>query len=250
MFLPTAEPFFFRGGPAGCLLIHGFTSTPKEMRWLGEYLAGLGHTVLGVRLAHHATRPADMNRSRWPDWHASALDGWHILRDQCARVFPMGLSLGGLAALKLAAEQPVAGVVAMGTPIRPPRPASKYVEWLWPLIPFVKKGERLWDDPGVAAWHVTYPVYPLRAVGELRRYIQAVHEILPQVAAPALLMHSRRDRTAPPANLQIISDLLGSADKETFWVQHSNHIIVEDSEKEAVFAAIGAWLARHGAGEA
>src|SRR3990172_3152864 len=107
MLLPTTEPFFFRGGPVGCLLIHGFTSTPKEMRWLGEYLAGQGHTVYGVRLAHHATQPADMNRSRWHDWFYSAVDGWHILRDQCERVFPIGLSMGGVTALKLAAEYPV-----------------------------------------------------------------------------------------------------------------------------------------------
>ncbi len=68
--IPTAEPFVFPGGPVGCLLVHGFTGTPKEMRWLGEYLAGQGHTVLGVRLAGHATQPEDMIRARWWDWAA------------------------------------------------------------------------------------------------------------------------------------------------------------------------------------
>jgi hypothetical protein len=48
--ISTAEPFFFPGGPIGVLLVHGFTGSPKEMRWMGEYLAQDGFTVLGIRL--------------------------------------------------------------------------------------------------------------------------------------------------------------------------------------------------------
>ncbi|HLA87386.1 MAG TPA: hypothetical protein VJL10_05165, partial [Anaerolineales bacterium] len=69
--IPTTEPFFFSGGRTGCLLIHGFTGTPKEMRWMGEYLNQQGLTCLGIRLAGHATHPEDMRRSRWTDWAAS-----------------------------------------------------------------------------------------------------------------------------------------------------------------------------------
>jgi carboxylesterase len=62
--IPSAEPFYFPGGKTGCLLVHGFTGSPKEMRWMGEYLAGQGYTVLGVRLAvnhfieRHSKEPA------------------------------------------------------------------------------------------------------------------------------------------------------------------------------------------------
>jgi len=45
MLIPTAEPFFYPGNETGCLLIHGFTGAPKEMRWLGEYLTGKGYNV-------------------------------------------------------------------------------------------------------------------------------------------------------------------------------------------------------------
>jgi carboxylesterase len=78
MIIPTAEPFFFQGNKIGCLLIHGFTGAPKEMRWLGEYLANQGYTVLGVRLAGHATRPEDMRRMNWEDWAVSVEDGYYL----------------------------------------------------------------------------------------------------------------------------------------------------------------------------
>jgi len=53
--ISTAEPFFFLGDRSklACLLIHGFTGAPKEMRWMGEYLNERGHTCLGVRLTGH-----------------------------------------------------------------------------------------------------------------------------------------------------------------------------------------------------
>jgi carboxylesterase len=62
--IPTAEPFFFPGNGQntriGCLVTHGFTGAPKEMRWLGESLNRQGYTVCGIRLTGHATRPEDM----------------------------------------------------------------------------------------------------------------------------------------------------------------------------------------------
>ena len=54
-----AEPFYFEGGETGCLLVHGFTGTPKEMRGLGEHLAHHGYMVLGIRLSGHATNQKD-----------------------------------------------------------------------------------------------------------------------------------------------------------------------------------------------
>jgi carboxylesterase len=49
--VPDSEPFFLPGGTTGCLLLHGFTAMPGEMRQFGEHLAEKGFTVLGVRLA-------------------------------------------------------------------------------------------------------------------------------------------------------------------------------------------------------
>src|ERR671931_1206621 len=106
-----AEPFSFKGDRVGCLLIHGFTGTPNELRWLGEQLAADGRTVLGVRLAGHGTCVEEMNTTRWRDWYSSALDGYASLRRECDQIIAIGLSMGGMLALLLAARNPVRGVV-------------------------------------------------------------------------------------------------------------------------------------------
>jgi carboxylesterase len=53
--IPGAGSFFFEGGDTGCLLIHGFTGTPQNIRPLGDFLARRGLTVLAPRLHGHGT---------------------------------------------------------------------------------------------------------------------------------------------------------------------------------------------------
>jgi esterase/lipase len=53
--MPGAEPFFFRGGAVGCLVLHGWTGSTQEVRALGAHLATQGYTVFGPRLTHHGT---------------------------------------------------------------------------------------------------------------------------------------------------------------------------------------------------
>src|SRR5919198_4315041 len=118
--IPTAEPFFFLGNSSkpACLLIHGFTGTPKEMRQMGEFLNGQGYTCLGIRLAGHATDPEDMIRSRWTDWVASVEDGYQLLCGLTDHIFLIGLSMGGILALLASTQLNVKGVIAMSTPSR------------------------------------------------------------------------------------------------------------------------------------
>ena len=110
--------FESKGGPIGVLLIHGLSGQPDEMRPLGDHLAGQGFTVLGPWLKGHDTNPKDLPRNDWTDWAASAREAYDHLKGRCEKVFVGGLSMGGLQALHLAAQVPVAGVIALSTPIR------------------------------------------------------------------------------------------------------------------------------------
>jgi carboxylesterase len=236
--IPTAEPFFFPGDETGCLLIHGFTGTPKEMRWMGEYLSQAGHTVLGIRLAGHATCMEDMVRTRWQDWLSSVEDGYYLLRNATKRIFLMGLSMGGVLSLLFAAKQPVAGVVAMSTPYELPKdPRLRFVKWLHWFYPSVPKGAPDWHDPEAAKDHVHYPVYPTRAIAELRDLLTEMRASLVQVRTPVLLIHSRQDRGVLPENANKIYERLGSQEKEILWLEQSGHVITREPERLKVFTA-------------
>jgi len=243
--IPTAEPFFFPGGSTGCLLVHGFTGTPKEMRWMGEYLSSKGNTVLGVRLAAHATQPEDMNRARWADWLASVEDGWHLLSGCSQQIFIIGLSMGGVLSLLFAAQHPVTGVVAIATPHHLPNdPRLHIIKWISKVFPFKTKGKPDWRDPKAYRQHISYTKDPTRAYAELRELMEEMRRALPLVTAPALLIYSRNDQTVKPEaqHQENIFSALGSQEKEVLWIENSGHVLTEDAERQRVFDAVEGFI--------
>ena len=245
MIIPTAEPFFFPGDRVGCLLVHGFTGAPKEMRWMGEYLAGRGYTVLGVRLAGHATRLDDMKRMHWQDWLASVEDGYHLLKGCVDQVFIIGLSMGGILSLLFTSQHPLSGVVAISTPYAMPYdPRLPFIRILSPLVPTVKKGPPDWRNLDAVKDHVEYPIYPTKGVIQLREVLSEMRTALPSVHAPALIIHSKKDGGVSPNNAEQIMAAIGTTDKQLLWVENSGHVIPREPDRQLVFTKIDEFIRR------
>jgi carboxylesterase len=251
--IPTAEPFFFPGhgenARIGCLVTHGFTGTPKEMRWLGEYLNGQGYTVCGIRLNGHATQPPDMIRSRWQDWMLSVEDGYNLLHSCTDQVFFLGLSMGGILTLTSTSLFPVKGVVAMSTPwALPPLPLPVWlVRFLSHFKPFLAKGKDPgsgWFDKAAQTQHVSYPMNPLRSAVELKYLLDEMHAALPRITSPVLLIHSHDDDYVVKDSMQQIYNHLGPIDKEMLWVAGGGHVITEEPTRQVVFKAAADFIAR------
>lgn len=243
--IPTAEPFFLPGGKIGCLLIHGFTGTPKEMRLLGNSLAENGYTVLVPRLFGHATDPTDLHFARWQDWLTSVEDGLNLLKGSTEKQFVMGLSMGGILSMISAARYPVTGVAAFSTPITlPADPRTN----LLPLVGWLNfhagKGTPDWHNLEWAKEHIDYPYYPSRAVLELKKLMEVMRGELKNVHIPALMIQSRGDRSIPPGSMDYICSNLSSSDKTTLWLENSGHVVTCEPERETVFTAVKSFIHR------
>lgn len=254
-YLPGAGPYFHRGGDVGVLCLHGLTASPAEVRWFGEHLAGEGFTVYAARAAGHGTDYRDLQRTRWQDWYLSALDGYHILRQQCRRVFIAGLSMGGMLGLLLAAAVPVDGLVIMAAPVqfrgglmRPVIAMRKHLrpfahmpdESAFPRRLRQTQLERGEPNHG----RVRYDTWALQAVTEIYALAEALQPRLPQVTAPALLIYSEQDKTVPLTNLDALAKRIGSAHVERHILKHSGHIMTQDSERETVFQRAAEFITR------
>ena len=250
--IPTAEPYLLLGDSSkpACLLIHGFTGTPKEMRLMGEYLHGQGHTCLGVRLTGHATQPEDMIRARWTDWTASVEDGYNLLCGLNREIFLVGLSMGGNLALLMSTRLKVKGVVAMSTPSYLP---TDYPIWLIQFVSrFLKYSPKTNQPPG-SGWfdktayreHTTYPENPVRSAAELKKLILAMGEALPEVRVPVLLMHSRDERYVLHENMErIYAGLVNTPDKTKLYITGSGHVLPRDASREQVFRSAVEFIQR------
>lgn len=243
--IPTTEPFLFRGDPdkPACLLIHGFTGGPKEMRQMGEYLNEQGYTCLGIRLAGHATKPEDMIRSRYTDWMASVEDGYHLLRGMSENIFFAGLSMGGVLSLLMSMQLNVRGVVAMSTPYKIRKdPRLPYVKLISRFKTYTPKST---EEPGASwfdkdAWkdHISYPQNPVRSVGELDALLGEMRKALPKVDVPVLLTHSKDDPYVLPENMEwLYNDLKNALDKAKLYIMGSGHVVTRDAARRQVFDA-------------
>jgi carboxylesterase len=251
MILPTAEPFFFPGKPGqpGCLLIHGFTGSPKEMRWMGEYLSQQGFPSLGIRLAGHATHPIDMIRSRYTDWMTSVEDGYHLLRGTTDRIYLVGLSMGGVLSLSMSMRLDVAGVIAMSTPYQMPVNSPN---WLLRLVSkfvlYQPKSKEVpgasWFDKDAYAEHISYPQNPVRSAAEFQLLLGELHVALPKVDVPVLLIHSKNDTYILPENMEQIYTDLGTLDKTKLYITEAGHVVTRDAARNQVFEAASVFIHR------
>lgn len=248
--MPTAEPFFIPGGTTGCLLIHGFTGTPKEMRMLADSLALEGYTVLAPRLFGHATTPEDMARARFNDWIACVEDGMNLLKGCTEKQVVMGLSMGGVLALIAAARFDFCAAVTFSAPCALPRdPRAKLLPLIGRLNLHIQKGKPDWRNIDAARDHKDYPFYPSRSIIELDRLIKLMLGELENISVPVLLVQSKTDRGIPAESLETLHARLPDIDKSTFWVEDSGHVIIREPEREKIFTQVKSFLKRVTAAE-
>ena len=256
----TDVSFFFKGGRAGVLLIHGLTGTPAEMQILGKGLHKAGFTVYGMQLAGHCGDEDDLLATNWHDWYDSVNRAADRLLQHVDTLFVGGLSMGAVLSLKLAADRPddVKGVGVYG-------PTFSYDGWSIPR--YIQKSVFL------LKWFKTFGIFrksvfierppyglkderirktvsesmlsgdstkgglagnPLGSLAEMQELAKVTKAQLPMVKAPCLIMHSNDDDIA---NMETNSGLVArsvSGPVKMIPLENSYHMITIDRDRKTV----------------
>jgi len=241
--LSGAQPFLKLGDKRGVLLIHGFTGVTAEMLPLGEFLRGLGYTVLAVRLPGHGTTPEDLAAKTRKDWLDAVDDGLAILGDCVEEIAVIGHSMGGLCALSAALDARVTKVVTLAAPIYihplrgidelPPRNACADL-----YIPKMRR--RLPDVEPIV--NKNYNKMPLLGVHEILALIEEVKDLLPKIVKPILIVHGRNDHTADTRSVEYICEHIASRRKEIFLPEDMGHLLPILPGREIIFSRIEKFL--------
>lgn len=238
----NAKEFFYPGSKTGILLLHGFTGSPSEVRYLGEYLKDKGFTVKGILLKGHGTNIQDMNKTSHKDWIKSAEQGYLELADECEEVFVVGLSMGGALALQLALKYDIKGIVSLSTPIRILN-RQYYIAMLVKYMKFlVGKQQKLvkQKDPFI----VSYDKTSIKCIVSLLQLINLVKADLHKVDKPILIMQSYGDGTVHPKSANFIYKKIASTDKSIIFLYKSGHVVTCDCEKELVFEEVHSFISK------
>jgi carboxylesterase len=234
--IPGAEPWSHQGGPAGALVLHGFTGNPASMRGVAEALAAAGFTVELPRLPGHGTTVEDMIPTGWADWLGEAEATYASLAERCDQVVVVGLSMGGALTAWLGSEHPeIAGLVCINAVVSVPpgmREAAQEV-LATGADRFAGIGSDI-ADPGV-----TESAYAETPIAPLLTLFDAADDLgdrMTRITSPMLIVTSTQDHVVPPSN----SDLLASqvaGPVERLACERSYHVVTQDYDKDLVIAA-------------
>ena len=236
---PRLSAFDVGEGPSTAILIHGFTGTPFEMRWLGDRLASKGFRAIGVRLPGHGVVAEELERSNFMDW-LNEVRAVVLAQPEGSRVFLVGLSMGALIAAIVAADHPhrVRGLALLAPALRlRPRIELFRAASGWGLLPwvrFVEKKPSDMEDRALQAQNPNIGRIPALSVGQLGQLQLLTRLALPKISAPALVMYSERDPTVAPAAAYEVAKRIGSRPARLVRLDRSKHILTLDVERERV----------------
>ena len=231
--------FFLQGNrDTGIVLVHGYTGAPAEMRMLGEYLRERGgYTVLGVRLAGHCETVEALEKTAWPDWYKAVKEGIEELRKHCGHVYIAGQSMGGLLAIKAAAELPVEKLALLATPVFLFDWRVPFVKILRYFIPRLHTGQQSYNVPEeFMQGYAEMPIKPVPSLLELIELCKA--DYLGKIEIPVLIVQGRADHTVKPQSAAFIHEQLNHVPdkrKEILWLPEARHVVTLDDAREAVY---------------
>ena len=237
-----AEPWSAQGGPAGVLVLHGFTGCPQSMRGLAEACAAAGFAVELPRLPGHGTSVDDMEQTRWKDWYGAVESSYDALRARCARVVVAGLSMGGTLAATLAARHPeIAGLVAINPAIEAVGAIREQVEQSlaagvsrWPAI-----GDDI-ADPDQK--ELAYDEVPVAAMGSLVDAVDELQSLLADIRCPVLCLWSPQDHVVTNGSSRLLVDSV-SGPSRLVTLDRSYHVATLDYDRDLIFSETIAFVA-------
>ncbi|MGM0420043.1 MAG: alpha/beta hydrolase [Bacillota bacterium] len=240
-----ARPRLYKAeGDAAVLVLHGYTGHPGDMDYLGQQIhEKLEITVNIPRLPGHGTNRADFQSTGARDWLRGAVDSYLWLQTRYSQIDVVGLSMGGLLALQLAAGFDLGKLVLIA-------PALYVVDrfiaasHLLRLFKVKLKQDSYVEEPEQSLTEAERQIredyhryHYTPQLSELHKLMLVTRKKLAGIAAPTLVVASEADGVVPlKAARQVKAELSGPVKLKI--LKNSPHVINNGPEKEECAAEI------------
>ncbi|MGI5828690.1 MAG: alpha/beta hydrolase [Bradymonadia bacterium] len=220
----------------GVLVLHGYSSSLDAVSGITPYLEAAKIDYEMPLLRGHGTKYQDLRGVTAQDWLDDAQSAYDIVLQKHPKVIIVGLSMGGLTALQLAAKNQEtclalvtwAAALYFKNPAVHLAPILKRIVKYWP-------GQESFNDPECRKNNRNYPYISTDSFHSLYRYAKHTITILSRVKAPICIIHSSKDQVIKPiAADRIFKDVM-SPYREQHMLAKSGHELGQDLERETVF---------------
>lgn len=242
-----SESFEIDGSKDTCwILIHSYTSTPKEMVEVSNRISlELGDYIYVPRLSGHGVLPSKIVDKDLNDWYLEIKEDYDELNLECDKINILGSSFGGTISAKLAQEEDLKNVYLVnpffGIPMKDYyvfRPEF-YLRVFADTLQYSKKMKIAQINSKEAREdHVSYWNMPFQPIKNSLSFIFEVESNASSVDEPILVLHSHFDKTASSKYVEEFYNQTSSEIKSIEWFDESNHLLLLDYQKEEVFNSI------------
>lgn len=238
----------------GVLLLHGFTGSPWDLRPLGESLSERGFHVIAPRLPGHGTAPEAMLWVTWRQWLRAAEEALEALSG-LERVAVVGLSMGSLLALLLAARHPkrikALVLLAPALSLRDRKAlllrALRELDWVGVLPQWVTKKSTDIEASDIRRESPLLPRYPVARLRDLFTLQDLAWAAVPQVRCPCLIIAARMDHVVDEGAIAKLHEQLH--DSHLLTLERGFHIVPRDNDRALAATKAAEFLERAASSE-
>ncbi|PGM56799.1 carboxylesterase [Bacillus sp. AFS053548] len=235
------KPFTFEGGDRAVLLLHGFTGHSADVRMLGRFLEKQGYTCHAPHYKGHGVPPDELVHTGPVDWWKDVMEAYQLLKDKGhQKIAAVGLSLGGVFALKLGYTVPLNGIVTMCSPMYIKSEEIMYEGVLAYTREFKKREGK--SPEQIEVEMEEFKKTPMNTLKALQGLIKEVRENVDTVYAPTFVIQSTVDEMINTDSANIIYNEVQSDQKKLKWYENSTHVITLGQEKDMLHEDVLAFL--------
>jgi acylglycerol lipase len=242
------------------IIVHGIAEHSGRYAAIGQYLAEKGYAAFAMDHRHHGQSEGIKGRVDKFRYFVDDLKSFyeHVRAENPNKeIYILGHSMGAAIGLALAIDLGVqpAGLIISGAPLRAnpylPKPVIALLRTMAVLLPYLglykMNSSQLSKDPEVVdAYdhdHLVFRGKITAGLGvELLWQARHLEKGLSKIKAPILVLHGQADRVCQPVAAAILNRKASSLDKNIKIYPGLQHEILNEPERERVFADISDWL--------
>lgn len=234
-----------------CIIaVHGFSSAPKEVEELANYLYVEGFDVYAPRLRGHGTHPKDLVNRTWQDWYLSLSRTIAMTSLKYKKIYVVGFSTGGLLALLSTKKcyYQIQGIVCINAALNL---NDVRIKTMLPAVSFWNDLVKSFNAHDFAKEYVdnesenpevNYDRHYVKAIEQLNLLMNKTKKNIPKIETKTFIIQAKDDPVVNPISAYEIYDNIKSKNKKILMLDLDHHIIIRGEKTKELFEQIKKFL--------
>lgn len=228
MKIKSPKPIVLEDNDHAVLLLHSFTGTVRDVKRLAEELNQEGYTTVVPSYPGHGLPIEQFIQCDVDDWWHTVESTYLKLVDTYESVAVIGVSLGGLFTLRLAAKYPIQRAVVMSVPMKKDLDGLK--------MRLTQYASRMYQTFGIQFEMEEPNTGHIDAYTEsIQKFISMIDVImsqLNQIQGQVIVMYGDRDEVAYKESAEFIHQHLKASKLQVY--ENSGHLMTHGQDKHEI----------------